>query len=345
MINKTKMKIYNETSNYKNNKNQYSDEEGIENANTFDTPGSTSKTTIDPYPSDATASTYCGLDESSFLSSDASVVSLGSKTAEEGALEASEAVILPMIVSKTEVTSPVTKKRRNKRRGKKKKNVKGSSQPLTPSKRLEAGEYLTEEQKASFVALDCEMVGTGYKGRTSALARVSIVDFDGDVVLDTFVKVDEPITNYRTFVSGIEAGMLEGDNVMSLEDCRSRVADILSGKILVGHGLKGDLQALQLTHPWEDTRDSTKHIPFQRHSDYWGKMVPRKLKDLVKNKINLVIQEDGVPHCSIEDAQASMALYRHSFVNWEKAMMYKISKTFAIQHDDYETEFSDVCVY
>jgi len=37
------------------------------------------------------------------------------------------------------------------------------------------------------VALDCEMVGVGFDGEQSALARVSIVDWNGFVLLDTYV--------------------------------------------------------------------------------------------------------------------------------------------------------------
>lgn len=37
------------------------------------------------------------------------------------------------------------------------------------------------------VAVDCEMVGVGHKGTEDALARCSIVNYYGHVLLDTFV--------------------------------------------------------------------------------------------------------------------------------------------------------------
>ena len=49
--------------------------------------------------------------------------------------------------------------------------------------------------------IDCEMVGVG-EGKEDVLARVSIVTKD-DVLLDTFVRVDEEITEFRTEVSGV----------------------------------------------------------------------------------------------------------------------------------------------
>jgi RNA exonuclease 4 len=47
------------------------------------------------------------------------------------------------------------------------------------------------------------MVGTGEGGLDSELARVSIVDYSGRVILDTFVKPRRPVTDYRTPVSGV----------------------------------------------------------------------------------------------------------------------------------------------
>ena len=51
------------------------------------------------------------------------------------------------------------------------------------------------------IAIDCEMVGVGLN--EDALARVSIVDKKGEVLYDKYVKPEEPVTDYRTKVSGI----------------------------------------------------------------------------------------------------------------------------------------------
>ena len=60
------------------------------------------------------------------------------------------------------------------------------------------------------------MVGVGPEGLDSAVARVTICNWAEKVILDTFVKVPVEVTDYRTFVSGIEAKDLESDNAMSL---------------------------------------------------------------------------------------------------------------------------------
>ena len=61
-----------------------------------------------------------------------------------------------------------------------------------------------EEAKTEtpFVALDCEMVEID--GFEDGLARVSIVNYNGHVLLDEYVKPEGKITNYRTWVSGIK---------------------------------------------------------------------------------------------------------------------------------------------
>lgn len=54
------------------------------------------------------------------------------------------------------------------------------------------------------------MVGVGPEGAESSLARVSIVNFHGAVVLDTFVKQKEKVVDYRTWVSGVTVADLIG---------------------------------------------------------------------------------------------------------------------------------------
>lgn len=53
------------------------------------------------------------------------------------------------------------------------------------------------------LAVDCEMVGVGPKGEESIVARVSLVNQYGKCVYDKYVKPTQPVTDYRTAVSGI----------------------------------------------------------------------------------------------------------------------------------------------
>uniref|UniRef100_H9GKD7 Exonuclease domain-containing protein n=1 Tax=Anolis carolinensis TaxID=28377 RepID=H9GKD7_ANOCA len=55
----------------------------------------------------------------------------------------------------------------------------------------------------SCVAIDCEMVGTGPGGKTSELARCTVVSYDGDVIYDKYIHPELPVVDYRTPWSGI----------------------------------------------------------------------------------------------------------------------------------------------
>lgn len=52
------------------------------------------------------------------------------------------------------------------------------------------------------------MVGVGSEGKESSLARVSIVNYHGAVLLDEIVKQRERVVDYRTEWSGIRPGDL-----------------------------------------------------------------------------------------------------------------------------------------
>lgn len=49
------------------------------------------------------------------------------------------------------------------------------------------------------------MVGVGIDGAESSLARVSLVNFYGFVILDEFVQQKERVVDYRTQWSGIRS--------------------------------------------------------------------------------------------------------------------------------------------
>ena len=57
------------------------------------------------------------------------------------------------------------------------------------------------------------MVGVGPMGKESTLARVSVVNYFGAVLLDEFVRQKERVTDWRTQWSGIRAkDMINGNS-------------------------------------------------------------------------------------------------------------------------------------
>ncbi|KAJ4301584.1 3'-5' exonuclease [Kalmusia sp. IMI 367209] len=160
---------------------------------------------------------------------------------------------------------------------------------------------------AKYIALDCEMVGTGPEpDKDSALARVSVVNYHGHQVYDSYVRVNVPVTDYRTAVSGIEPRHLRKDVARPFEDVRNDLKILLDGRILVGHAVKNDLDALILRHDKRYIRDTSKYSKFRELA-----MIPGRtpsLKILAEKLLGVEIQIGA--HSSVEDARATMALFR-----------------------------------
>ena len=167
--------------------------------------------------------------------------------------------------------------------------------------------------KTDVLGLDCEMVGVGRDGAGSALARVSIVNKFGYPIYDKFVSPREVVTDYRTACSGIRPSDLE--DAPQFTEVQAEVADILKGRIVVGHDLSHDFKALLLEHPEKLIRDTSKHKPFIEAFDN------RKpsLKKLAAKFLRENIQSGE--HNSVKDAWAAVRLYKmFSSEKWEEGM-------------------------
>lgn len=188
-----------------------------------------------------------------------------------------------------------------------------------------------KEHIENAVAIDCEMVGVGYE---SALAHVAIVDFNGKVIYDRYVIPRggvESITNYRTKFSGITPSKLAHlDKVRhSFETVKREVHSILKDKMIVGHGLVNDFKVLEFVPKADKVWDSTTIEQFQQdHPHIPGLKQPRKLKVIAKEFANNNIQLNSkTGHSPLEDARASMNLYRISF-GYPKVTYASMSRAF-----------------
>ncbi|KAI8942322.1 hypothetical protein NX059_000401 [Plenodomus lindquistii] len=173
-----------------------------------------------------------------------------------------------------------------------------------------------------YVALDCEMVGVGPEpNRDSALARVSLVNFHGHQVYDSYVQVPRNIqvTDYRTAVSGIEPKHLRPDVARTFDEVRSDLKVLLAGRILVGHAVKNDLDVLILKHDSRFIRDTSKFSKFRALAAKPG-WTPG-LKMLADKLLGVQIQVGA--HSSVEDARATMALYRLDKPDFEQEIRQK----------------------
>lgn len=153
-----------------------------------------------------------------------------------------------------------------------------------------------EENIGTYIAIDCEMVQVG-DAREFSLARISIVNFFGHVVLDTYVKQTRPVTEYLTAISGIRPSDLKGSNARSFDEVQQTVRELFKGRTIIGHSIQHDLDVLKLVHPATHIRDT--QLMTGKHP---------KLKTLVKQGLGIDIQVGE--HDSVTDARAAMALFR-----------------------------------
>lgn len=198
---------------------------------------------------------------------------------------------------------------------------------------------ISNKIKCKYVALDCEMVGIGIAGKHSALARCSMVDFDGIQIYDKHVRPQGYVTDFRTKWSGIRKKDLRASHAISLQQCQEEVAQILKDKILVGHALKNDLSVLMLSHSKTMIRDTARFRPYMRpHGKKGGKFRPRALRDLAKQHFGMIIQAGE--HDSCEDARVAMLLYKQKMEDWEKSLkdrsLRNKAKALQKQEDDKE---------
>ena len=180
----------------------------------------------------------------------------------------------------------------------------------------------------------------------SILARVSLCTYDLQTLYDAYVlpPSDTPVADYRTPFSGITAWHLnprnKSTNPKPLAVVQREVAALLQHRVLIGHDLPGDLAVLGLTHPKADTRDtayfpqfrlfaagaapvpglsrregglgkkgSAANVAARNHGQVMAGKKP-SLKMLAQDYCGLEIQKGGTGHDSVEDARATMAVYK-----------------------------------
>ena len=173
---------------------------------------------------------------------------------------------------------------------------------------LEAGDVPDAEiEKGSMtagkdvLAVDCEMVKT--EGDNFELARISIVNWGGEVVLDELVKPSRPVVDYLTAFSGMTEEGLR-DVTTTIDDIQNRLLELITPRtVLIGHSLNSDLTALRLTHPF--IVDTTIIYPHPR-----GPPLKCGLKWLSQKYLNREIQKGSNGHSSVEDARAVLDLVK-----------------------------------
>lgn len=161
------------------------------------------------------------------------------------------------------------------------------------------------------IAMDCEMVGAGPKGEDNMLAKITIIDFYGHIILDTYVSPDKPVTDYRTRCSGVKESDLI--NAPEFSVVQEKVRKIIENSILVGHSLRDDFVVLKLSHDQRFTRDTAEwNFLAKTYTDGFRPSL-KKLARVIFGK-----QIQFGEHSALIDATTTLDLYKHFQRRWER---------------------------
>ncbi|KAF2498267.1 hypothetical protein BU16DRAFT_456137 [Lophium mytilinum] len=168
-----------------------------------------------------------------------------------------------------------------------------------PEKEIESGSITAGR---NVITMDCEMCRTE---EGTELTRISLVSWDGAIIMDELVKPASQITDYLTAYSGITQELLQNVTT-SLSDIQARLLELITPRtILVGHSLNSDMNALKMTHPF--IVDTSIIYPHAR-----GPPFKQSLKWLSQKYLSREIQKNHgqTGHDSNEDARACLDLVR-----------------------------------
>lgn len=168
-------------------------------------------------------------------------------------------------------------------------------------------ETTASEDESHIYALDCEFCKAG---ENHVLTRVSLIDFDGNVVFDELVKPAEEITDYVTKYSGITEEKLK-DVTTTLSDIQKLFGETIHKQdILIGHSLESDLNVMKIKH--DNIVDTAVIFEHAR-----GPPSKPSLRWLAKTFLDRSIQNgelNGEGHSSVEDATACLDLVKAKIV-------------------------------
>ena len=149
------------------------------------------------------------------------------------------------------------------------------------------------------LAIDCEMIQCVDKSKQ--LARVSIVNYNRQVIFDEYIKPEGEVKDYLSEITNLNSFKIK--NAKNLAFHLPRIKEILGrDKIVVGHTIESDLEPLGITHDPKLLRDVALF------SGYRDGKFRVSLKNLTAQFLGFNIQAGA--HSSVEDARAALELYK-----------------------------------
>ncbi|THH32323.1 hypothetical protein EUX98_g1852 [Antrodiella citrinella] len=164
-----------------------------------------------------------------------------------------------------------------------------------------------------YVAVGVQVVYYGnVTAKYSMAARVTLVDYRGNVIYDSYVRPTQLVCDYRTEVTGLLPSHLA--YAPEFQTVQLQVAMLLRDKIIVGHALWQFLSVMGLSHPAIDTRDTALFLPFRKSlKSKSSALIP--LATLMHRLMNRQIGACG--EVAVEEARAALDLYRSCEQTWE----------------------------
>jgi RNA exonuclease 4 len=183
------------------------------------------------------------------------------------------------------------------------------------------------------IAIDCEMMRSNIG---QVLGRVSVVNYEGETIFDTFVCYPKPIniTNTDEEFSGIDWNDIDPQNgAQPFSEVQAHLVELLRDRIVIGHDIQKDLKvismdlpshilqlqgiALRLTPVTFDmtVRDTQKYSRYRQYANRGAHQDP-SLKNLALEVLGRPIKQGRVS--SVEDAIATMEVYRNAEADIEQ---------------------------
>ncbi|KAF9695343.1 hypothetical protein EKO04_006308 [Ascochyta lentis] len=177
------------------------------------------------------------------------------------------------------------------------------------------------------IAIDCEMMRANIG---QVLGRVSIVNYEGQTVFDTFVCYPEPVKvkNTHREYSGIDWSDIDPQHgAQPFSEVQAQLVELLHDRIVIGHDIEKDIRAIsmnlqarisQLRRTFQCTpsiafqmtvRDTQKYSGYQKYANRGAHQGP-SLKILAQQVLRRSIKQGQVS--SVEDALATMEIYRNA---------------------------------
>jgi RNA exonuclease 4 len=202
-----------------------------------------------------------------------------------------------------------------------------TSMSLTPEHTTATTICLDHNNPSEKIAIDCQMMQSNIG---QVLGRVSVADYEGAIILDTFVCYPEPVIVKNTDkpYSGIDWGDIEPQNgAQPFLEVQAQLTELLRGRIVIGHDIEKDLKVISMKLASKilqlqgvvvpgtpntlsvTIRDTQKYSGYRQYANPGANQGP-SLKNLALHVLSRQIKQGRVS--SVEDAVATMEVYRNA---------------------------------